>query len=303
MNTVDRAFTCMGSRMRIMADHATDDAVCAERKWLDTFDRQLSRFLWSSELSRLNRDHGRTVRVSPLLASAVAAAVWAAERTGGLVDPTLLGQLEAAGYRETRDGAAPAPLADAIACAPVRVAARPSARRAWRDIAVDVRAGAVTLGHGLRLDLGGTAKGLAADAVALRLLRRHRRFAVDCGGDLRVFAAPGQEPFRILVEHPLTGEHVGRIDISDGAVATSGLGARVWRNPDGAFAHHLLDPSTGRCAWTGLLSATAIAPTALEAEALAKAALLSGPNGASRWLARYGGVVVDDHGDVHLVGA
>ena len=90
--------------------------------------------------------------------------------------------------------------------------------------------------------------------------------------------------------------------VTDGAVATSGLDRRVWRRPDGAYAHHLLDPATGEPAWTGLISATALAPTALEAEALAKAALLSGPERARRVLAAGGGVLVHDDGRVERIG-
>ena len=50
-----------------------------------------------------------------------------------------------------------------------------------------------------------------------------------------------------------------------GGVATSGLGSRLWRDPEGRPAHHLLDPSTGAPAWTGLISATAVGGTALGA--------------------------------------
>jgi FAD:protein FMN transferase len=83
-------------------------------------------------------------------------------------------------------------------------------------------------------------------------------------------------------------------------VATSGLNVRLWRDGDGRPVHHLLDPSTGRPAWTGLVGATALAPTALEAETLAKIALLSG---SPRALARYGGLVVRDDGEVEPAGA
>ena len=72
--------------------------------------------------------------------------------------------------------------------------------------------------------------------------------------------------------------------------------------PDGGFAHHLLDPATGAPAWTGLISVTALAPTALEAETLAKAALLSGPDRRAGMLATYGGLLVHDDGDVEAVG-
>jgi thiamine biosynthesis lipoprotein len=90
--------------------------------------------------------------------------------------------------------------------------------------------------------------------------------------------------------------------LAAGAVATSGLNVRVWRRSDGAPAHHLLDPATGEPAWTGLVGATALAPTALEAESLAKAALLSGPAEGRGRLARHGGLLVHDDGDVELCG-
>jgi thiamine biosynthesis lipoprotein len=77
----------------------------------------------------------------------------------------------------------------------------------------------------------------------------------------------------------------------------------VWWDADGRPAHHLLDPSTGAPAWTGVLSATALAPTALEAEARAKAALLAGPAGARALLRRHGGVVVAEDGAVDVIGA
>jgi thiamine biosynthesis lipoprotein len=85
-------------------------------------------------------------------------------------------------------------------------------------------------------------------------------------------------------------------------VATSGLNVRIWRDPEGSFVHHLLDPSTGRPAWTGLIGATALGGSALEAETLAKMALLRGANGARRVLAEHGGVIVHDSGEVERVG-
>ena len=89
--------------------------------------------------------------------------------------------------------------------------------------------------------------------------------------------------------------------VEDGAVATSGLDTRLWRAPDGTPRHHILDPSTLEPAWTGLISATALAPTAVEAEALAKAALLSGPKDARRWLRRHGGLIVHDDGKTEVL--
>ena len=83
-------------------------------------------------------------------------------------------------------------------------------------------------------------------------------------------------------------------------MATSGIGRRSWLAADGAPAHHLLDPATGRPAYTGLLQVTALAPTALAAEVRAKAALLAGPDGVHGWLPD-GGVVVHEDGRHEVV--
>lgn len=90
--------------------------------------------------------------------------------------------------------------------------------------------------------------------------------------------------------------------LGSGAVATSGLNVRIWRSGDGRHAHHLLDPSTGEPAWTGLIGATALSDTAVEAETLAKAALLSGPEGGRTILNERGGLLVYDDGRVETVG-
>ena len=139
--------------------------------------------------------------------------------------------------------------------------------------------------------------------MAADLLGGYARFVVDCGGDLRVGGADAAaDPYRIEVEHPLTGGGVIVLRLAGGAVATSGINVRIWRGGEGRFAHHLLDPATGEPAWTGLIGVTAMGPTAVEAETLAKAALLSGPEGARRWLADFGGVLVHDGGEVEYVG-
>jgi FAD:protein FMN transferase len=305
--TRDVAFSCMGCEMRLIAEGVGDGELRAARELLDEIDARLSRFRPDSELSRLNADPRTTVPASPLLRAAVGAALWAAEWTGGLVDPTLLGDLERAGYADRL----PARIAPehALATAPPRMAARPRVDARWRAVAIDNSAATITRPPGLRLDTAGTTKGLAADAAALvlggdmpSLGGAARRLAVDCGGDLHVAVAAGLAPFEVVVEHPLTGEPAAMLRMRGGGVATSGVARRVWVGADGRPAHHLLDPATGAPAWTGLIAATAIASTAVGAEALAKAALLSGPPAARRLLRRHGGVLVHDDGTVERVG-
>jgi thiamine biosynthesis lipoprotein len=159
--------------------------------------------------------------------------------------------------------------------------------------------GRVVRAPGVRLDPGGIAKGMAAD-LAAAALPVGVRYAIACGGDV---AVGGGEPWEVAVRSARTDDEVHRLRVRAGGVATSGIGARIWKRADGSFAHHVLDPATGRPAWTGLVAATAVAGSALEAEVLAKAALLSGPLVARRLLRRRGGVLQHDDGRVEVVPA
>jgi FAD:protein FMN transferase len=294
----DVTFPSMGCEARLLVEGADPAGV---RAFLTAFEARLTRFDARSELCALNASPDAAVPASPLLRRAVRAGLWAAERSGGLVDPTLLAPLRAAGYvRSHRPSGLT--LAAALREAPPRRPAAPDPAARWRAVSVDDAAGIVRRPPGVEIDSGGTGKGLAAD-LAARLLAGADRYAVDCGGDLRV-GGPGAlaRPFDMRVRHPLTGEVAHELQMTAGGIATSGLDVRLWRDAAGGVAHHLLDPSSGRPAWTGVIGATALAPTALEAETLAKTALLSGPARAARVLARHGGLVVRDDGDVVPVG-
>jgi thiamine biosynthesis lipoprotein len=291
---LDHRFPTMGTVARVVRDTDGDVDVAS---WFAEIDRRLSRFDASSDLSRLNADPRACVPAAPLLRAVVRAALQAASMSGGLVDPTLLGALRRAGYGESRAHIWPPSLSRGLGSAPPRRPARPDPAARWRAVVVDDRAGAIRRPPGLELDLGGSVKGWAADGLAARL-ERHGRCAVDCGGDVRVVAGRGA-PWEVRVRHPVTGAVAHTLRICAGGVATSGIDARLWERQDGEYAHHLIDPATGVPAWTGLIAATALAPTALEAEALAKAALLSGPAAGRRLLrARFGGVLVHDDGTV-----
>lgn len=294
---LDDSFQALGTVVRVVrdADGGVDVAVV-----LAGVERRLSRFNPASELSRLNADPRACVPAGPLLRAALSAALQAASLSGGLVDPTVLQAVRHAGYSESRAHVAPPSLRRALASAPPRRPARPDPTLRWRTIEVDHAARLIRRPPGLELDLGGSAKGWVADLLAGRL-EPHGRCAVDCGGDLRLAARRGA-PWEVRVRHPLTGGVAHTLHVRAGGVATSGIDAKLWQRPDGEFAHHLIDPATGAPAWTGLLSVTALAPSALEAEVLAKAALLSGP-AAGRGLlrARYGGLLVHDNGGVERV--
>jgi thiamine biosynthesis lipoprotein len=306
---LDYSFKAMGSDIRLLIGRPLHpralpplEAGDRERRFVLEFARRLSRFLPDSELSALNHDPHRRVAASALLRAAVGAGLWAAGRSGGLVDPTLVRALERSGYAGSLEGAQPAALQEALAVAPPRRAAGPNPNATWRKVSVREQNGLIIRPPGVMIDTGGTGKGLCADAVAYRL-GGYTRFVVDCGGDIAVGGIGAQlEPYEIAVEHPITGESVCTLRLARGGVATSGLNVRIWRNQDASYGHHLLDPSTGVPAWTGLVGATAIADSALEAETLSKMALLLGPTGARRVLAQDGGIVIHDDGDVEPIG-
>lgn len=306
---LDYTFHAMGSDVRLLIGQpllasSAPPLVAAdrERDFVLEFAQRLSRFLPESELSRLNHDPRWKVPASRLLRAGVSAGVWAAERSRGVLDPTLVSALERTGYAHSLDGVPPASLAEALAAAPPRRAAGGAPDSRWREIDVDENAGVVVRPPGVLLDTGGTGKGLCADAVALHL-GGYTRFVVDCGGDIAVGGVGAQlDPYQVEIEHPLTGSSIGRVRVARGGIATSGLNVRIWRQPDGRFAHHLLDPSTGHAAWTGLIGVTALGGCALEAETLSKMALLGGPDAARQVLAEQGGVVVHDSGEVEVIG-
>jgi FAD:protein FMN transferase len=306
---LDYTFRAMGSDVRLLIGQPLLtrtapplDAADRERAFVWDFDRRLSRFRSDSDLSALNHASEPAVRASALLRAAVSAGLWAAERSAGLVDPTLVRALERSGYDHSLDGVRPASLTEALQHAPPRRPAQPDPSERWRSVIVDDAAATVTRPPGVMLDTGGTGKGLCADAVAYRLAG-YRRYVVDCGGDIAVGGVGAQlRPYEIEVEHPLSGESIGSIQVSRGGIATSGLNVRIWRCADGRYAHHLLDPRSETPVWSGLVGATALGESALEAETLSKMALLLGPGGARRVLAQRGGVIVHDNGDVETVG-
>ncbi|HKG62674.1 MAG TPA: FAD:protein FMN transferase [Solirubrobacteraceae bacterium] len=284
-------FPAMGTRVRLLASDPSP--LPNARAEVEQLAARLTRFDARSELCALNADPRPVVRASADLRAAVRVALRGAERTGGLADPTLLGPLERAGYGSSLAGVPRTPLPDALGAAPARHAARPHPAAAWRSVGIADGAGTIARPPGVRLDLGGSAKGFIADRAAA-LLAPFGPCAVDCGGDMRVHGA-----HEVLVAHPFGGEPAAAIPLFDAAVATSGVDARLW----GAADHHLLDPATGTPAWTGVVSATALAPTAAEAEALAKGALLAGPAAGRALLAHHGGVLVLDDGTAALLGA
>lgn len=278
--------------------------------WFAEVDLRLSRFRPESELSRMNAVAGEWFAASEMLYECVALAVASAEASNGLFDPTMLRPLSDLGYDRDFAAIAHREVGDRVSATPTRQT--PSARAAWRDIALDPRRRRVRLPADAQLDLGGIAKGWSADVALARYCGSFPGALINVGGDLRAQGGPQPgELWSVGIRDPrleLSGldnpaTHLATVALSRGALATSGAVRRWWLR-DGQRQHHLLDPRTGQPAsiWIDssdepgplIATATAFAPTAAQAEVTAKAALLRGYPGAlsaveSAW-ERYGAV-------------
>lgn len=313
-----RSLQRFGSHVELRVQAAPGRASQAEQRLdraeqlLAEFDRRLSRFHPDSELCQLNADPRDRVPASAMMQRFAEAVGWAGRRSDGLVDASVLPAIEAAGYvqhfdeREldrVRQMDAARPWAPSTASALIEHPAaklgahtRAAVSGTWRDVRAGE--GCVVRPAGLRLDSGGIGKGLAAD-LAAELLRGAPQWVVDCGGDLRIGGADAL-PRAVDVTDPYDPSRVlHRLHVTRGGVATSGVTRRSW-DTDGGRSHHLIDPRTGEPADTGVLQVTALAPTALEADVLAKTALLAGPEQAHHRL-EHGGVIVCENGLVLVV--
>ncbi len=290
-------FSCFGSECTVIVRGGglrggdAPRALLSAKRTLLAWHSQFSRFRADSELSAVNANRASTVPVSPMMRRIAAAAIDAALRTGGLVDPTLVTEIEDAGYGHHHEGAGIS-LPRLLELAPARAPGRPRPEGPWRAIEIDRQRGLLTRPVGVKLDPGGIAKGVFADELAATLAG-YDAFVVDCGGDIRLGGA-AETRRRVHVASPFDDGTLHTFELASGALATSGIGKRCWIGPDGRPAHHLLDPASGKPAFTGLVQATALAPSAAEAEMLSKAALLSGPDGARGWLPHGGVIVLDD---------
>jgi thiamine biosynthesis lipoprotein len=255
----------------------------AERE-LNLMERRWSRFLPESELSRLNAAAGKPVIVSADTFSVITSAVDAWEHSGGRFDPTIHDALCTIGYDrpfvEIDDaGDHPGHAAPSPGCALIEL---------------DPHLRAVRLPAGVRLDLGGIAKGAAADLVVSRLLDAGADGAcVNLGGDIRV---EGTAPTGAgwIIALAFGGETHRRIALGRGAVCTSTRTKRRWTTADGE-RHHIIDPRLGRST-AGVRWVSVIAARATQAEVLTKTVFVAGAVDGRRIVEDNGcyAVIVDD---------
>jgi thiamine biosynthesis lipoprotein len=276
------------ARLVVLEDAALPAARALVDHYLAEVDDAANRFRDDSEIRRLvPPDHG-DVTVSPVLADLLRAALDVADLTDGDVDPTVGDALRRLGYDRdlrlvVREGA------------PVRAVVRPApGHRKVRLVRRELR-----LPAGVELDLGATAKAVAADRAAALV---HDRLGVgvleSLGGDIATAGPAPDQGWQVKVQD--TDDVPAYLSIPAGsAVATSSTRSRRWRRGD-EDVHHVVDPRTGRPAPTYWRSVTVVASTCLAANAATTASIVRGEAahawltglGATARLVRHDGVVV-----------
>ena len=273
-------------------DRATGDAaIGAVMDEMHRIDRAMSPHKPESELSRINRDAATTaVSLSAEMAALLARAIDFSQRSGGAFDITFAAVGQLYDYRERVRP-------DAAALTRARAAV------GYRHLVLDARARTVRFAvEGMRIDLGGFAKGHAVDNATAILRRRGIRHAmVSAGGDSRVLGDRRGRPWTIGIRDPRRpGEVVAMLPLEDVSISTSGDYERYF-DADGERFHHLIDPVTGKSP-NGVRSVTILAEDGLTTEALSKTVFVLGVERGLRLIEAQSGVdavVVDAAGTLH----
>jgi thiamine biosynthesis lipoprotein len=266
----EREEAIMGTRIAVEVWHedaaAAEAAIGAVIAEMHRIDALMSVYKPESQLSEVNREAAnRPVKVDPELAGLISRALGFSELSGGAFDITYASVGYLYDYRERRH-----PTDAQI------LAALPSI--SWRHVTVDTAASTVRfLRPGVRIDLGGIAKGHAVDSsIAILAARGITNATVTAGGDSRILGDRRGRPWVVGIRHPDDrGRVIARIPLEDAAISTSGDYERYF-DEDGVRYHHIIDPKTGKSPH-GVRSVTVIAPTSTLAEGLTKSVFIMGP--------------------------
>ncbi len=276
----------MGTRIAVEAWHP--DTAVAEvlvgqvMDEMRRIDALMSHYRPESQLSAINRDAARQAVVADAeLVGLISQALAFSHETGGAFDITYASVGYLYDYRAHQR-----PQAGEIAAALPAIS--------WRHVQLDLAASTVRfLKDGVRIDLGGIAKGYAVDqGIAILQAGGVRHAAVTAGGDTRILGDRLGRPWMVGIRHPDDRDKViARIPLEDAALSTSGDYERYF-DEGGIRYHHILDPKTGRSAGE-LRSVTVIGANALLTDALSTALFVLGPE--------QGMVLVRQRGDVDAV--
>ena len=251
----------MGTQYRVLAEGCRDGLPEAQvGAVLDEVVQEMSTWEPESRLSRFNRaPPGEWFGVSADMVRVVAAAAAVSDATDGAFDVTV------------------APLVGKFGFGPAQVVAEEAAQVDYRLLEFRQQPPALRKVAPLKVDLSAIAKGFAVDRAAELLAGAGCSSAlVEIGGEVRVFGpAPGGGAWRIAIESPGGGFFPGTLTLNEGSIATSGDYRQIG-DDNGKRTTHIIDPRTGTPVAPTLASATVIAPTGMQADALATALMVLG---------------------------
>lgn len=267
-----RSFRAIGTTATVVVQDAYQSVVAESLlvRVLEEIDIACSRFRQDSELAMLHAESGRAVQVSPLLFEALEVACRVAARTGGAVDPTVGNAICALGYDADLD--------EVRARRRVPPRALGAVPGYWH-VQLNSRTRTVRIPRGVQLDLGSSAKALAADRAAAEIAHAiDGGVLVSLGGDVAVAGPPPGNGWAVGVAHEssTSAEAVDQVvAIRQGGLASSAAGARTWMSGS-RHVHHIVDPRTGDCAepYWSLVSATG--SSCVEANLVTTASLVWG---------------------------
>jgi thiamine biosynthesis lipoprotein len=252
----------------VAAGDAAIDAVMDEMRHIDD---TMSTYKPTSEVSRVNALAAtQPVRISRELFGLLESALQYSRITEGAFDITYASVGYMYDFRQRKR-----PTEQQIA------AALPAVN--YRHVLLDRKNSSVRFSQpGVRIDLGGIAKGFAVDqGIAVLKARGYSHALVNAGGDSRVIGDRRGRPWIVGIRHPDHPDQIiTRIPLVDEAFSTSGDYERYF-DEDGVRYHHIIDPHTGHSA-SKVRSATVIAPTATRTDGLSKTAFVLGPDEALR---------------------
>ena len=272
MNPATATFSALGTTAEVttLDAAALSGAIDVLERELDAIDCACSRFRDDSEVTRLAGAGGRWMPASRLLLEALEAGVHAAAVTGGAVDPTVGASMRALGWDADFRVVVTRTEPIAIELVPAR---------GWRCIELDHERRRVRVPAGVVVDLGATAKALAADRAASAAWRATGSpVLVNLGGDVAVAgpAPAGGWPILVTDDHRAPSVADGQtVTIGAGGLATSSTTVRRWRTTEG-LAHHVLDPRTGRPAPEIWRTVSVAASSCVDANTASTAAIVLG---------------------------
>ena len=264
------SFFAMDTYMTITANDGDDQAASAARQEISRLESLFSRTLPDSDISRLNAaaGSGKPVTLDPESIDILSQAV----TFHPAFDVTIAPVMDAWGFTtDQRQVPSPEELEELLTLVN------------WELLEIDPTAHTAQLPYpGMAVDLGGIAKGWAADRAAA-ILKEHGVTSglLDLGGNITVLGnKPDGTLWRVAVRDPEdTSQQVCILSLSDRTLSTSGGYERYFES-DGVTYHHIIDPATGYPAQSGLLSATVVSPTGSVADANSTNFFILGAQGA-----------------------